>query len=146
MNALVALLCAIVSMALGSPTYLDSEEAVRLESVLDSLYGDGYEGERFTAANATAGDCRTEMGQLFGILCNVPPYTHVTHISLPSKGLKGTIPSEIEMLTELRSLNLFNNELSGSLPTQLGQMATAEKNMYLVLYGNKFQTIVNAFQ
>ncbi|KAF5447938.1 hypothetical protein F2P56_033450 [Juglans regia] len=42
----------------------------------------------------------------------------VTHIWLPSKGLRGSVPPYIGNLTSLSHLNLSHNELSGCLPVR----------------------------
>ncbi|KAG6725935.1 hypothetical protein I3842_02G055000 [Carya illinoinensis] len=54
-------------------------------------------------------------------LLSLPSTTsgQVTHIWLPSKGLKGNISSVLGNLSRLSHLNLSNNSLSGPLPTEL---------------------------
>ncbi|XP_065861587.1 receptor-like kinase TMK4 [Euphorbia lathyris] len=49
-----------------------------------------------------------------GIECNSGS---VTAINLPNKGLSGTLPSEISSLTQLKTLSLQNNHLSGDIPS-----------------------------
>ena len=44
-----------------------------------------------------------------------PP--RVTSLSLPNKSLTGTLPAALNSLTGLQSLALFNNQLTGSIPT-----------------------------
>jgi len=51
-----------------------------------------------------------------GIACD--PAGYVTHIWLPSKGLKGSISPSLGNLTHLSHLNLSHNSLSGPLPTR----------------------------
>lgn len=48
----------------------------------------------------------------------------VTRILLQSKSppLSGTLPTTLSHLTKLRDLTLFNNDLTGSLPTEIGLM------------------------
>jgi Leucine-rich repeat (LRR) protein len=48
---------------------------------------------------------------------------HVTSINLYNNNLKGTIPVELGNLAKLQWLNLFNNQLMGAIPAQLGNLA-----------------------
>ncbi len=43
----------------------------------------------------------------------------LTDLELGSRGLTGTIPPEIEELTELKTLNFFLNDISGEIPLEL---------------------------
>lgn len=43
----------------------------------------------------------------------------VVELALPAKGLSGTIPAELGLLTELTSLNMANNIMRGSIPREL---------------------------
>ena len=47
----------------------------------------------------------------------------VTSVSLASNNLSGTLPTELGDLTELDSLDLHSNQLAGSIPWQLGQLS-----------------------
>eukprot|EP00249_Psilotum_nudum_P012856 c24008_g1_i1 orf=962-2881(-) len=47
----------------------------------------------------------------------------ITHLDLSNQGLKGSISTEVTLLTHLQSLNLSNNILQGSIPSGLGQNA-----------------------
>ncbi len=58
---------------------------------------------------------------------------HVTDLSLPFKGLKGSLPPEIGDLTYLMRLDLGYNDLSGSIPPELGNITSLE---ILVLHVN----------
>lgn len=51
----------------------------------------------------------------------------VTQLSLPDRGLTGTVPPEIGNLAALRLLDLQRNELSGSLPTEIGYLESLEE-------------------
>ena len=58
----------------------------------------------------------------------------VTTLQLSENNLVGTIPTELEELTELRHLNVNFNNLNGSIPKELGQLAHLR---YLQLDGNE---------
>ena len=47
-------------------------------------------------------------------------------LDLVNNGLTGTIPSELGSLTNLRSLHLSANGLTGSIPAELGSLANLE--------------------
>jgi Leucine-rich repeat (LRR) protein len=59
--------------------------------------------------------------------------TNVTHLNLSNNHLIGSIPTELGSLTKLQYLNLGSNQLIGSIPTGLGSLANL---MVLYLYGN----------
>lgn len=49
----------------------------------------------------------------------------VTGLSLPNNNLTGSLPTEIGVLTQLTSLNIFNNNISGTLPTTISNLTNA---------------------
>ncbi len=59
----------------------------------------------------------------------------VVEIDLGDNGLKGTIPPEIEHLTELRKLWLWVNQLRAPIPPEFGNLSKLER---LGLSGNEF--------
>ncbi|TKY59942.1 Receptor kinase TMK4 [Spatholobus suberectus] len=65
----------------------------------------------------------------------------VTSISLASQSLTGTLPSDLNSLSQLRSLSLQDNALSGPLPSlaNLSALQTAYLN------GNNFTSVPAAF-
>lgn len=68
-----------------------------------------------------------------GVSCAAVPgfsYPRVVSVSVPGKGLKGYIPSELGSLSFLRRLNLHSNSLSGFIPPQLSE-ATSLRALYL---------------
>jgi len=50
----------------------------------------------------------------------------VIELLLFSNDLKGTIPSEIGLMTNLISLHLYNNELTGNIPAEIGNLTNLE--------------------
>lgn len=59
----------------------------------------------------------------YGVACSSG---HVDSISLLDNELTGTIPTELENLSELRILDLDTNYLSGSIPKELGDLSNLE--------------------
>ncbi|KAL0332186.1 UNVERIFIED_CONTAM: Receptor protein kinase-like protein [Sesamum calycinum] len=55
-----------------------------------------------------------------GVTCGTPgsadAYFRVTALSLPDSGLLGSVPATLGMIEHLRSLNLSNNSINGSIP------------------------------
>ncbi|XP_024984553.1 receptor-like kinase TMK4 isoform X2 [Cynara cardunculus var. scolymus] len=65
----------------------------------------------------------------------------VTSINIPSKSLTGNLPSDINQLSQLKTLNLQRNSLSGDLPT-LANLTLLEQ---LNLESNNFTSIPPGF-
>ncbi len=57
----------------------------------------------------------------------------VTSIDLSDNNLSGTIPTELGDLTSLQTLSLYSNSLSGTIPTELGDLTSLQT---LSLYSN----------
>jgi len=66
----------------------------------------------------------------YGVKCQAP---HVTELNLLGNNLEGTIPSELDRLTELRVLDLWANRLKGGIPSELGHL---RKLRTFRVYGN----------
>ena len=49
--------------------------------------------------------------------------TRVTVVSLPERGLSGTIPGELGELSRLTGLGLWSNQLTGTIPRELGNLS-----------------------
>uniref|UniRef100_A0A166CWW7 non-specific serine/threonine protein kinase n=1 Tax=Daucus carota subsp. sativus TaxID=79200 RepID=A0A166CWW7_DAUCS len=62
---------------------------------------------------------------------------HVTAINMPSKSLSGSLPSQLSSLSQLKTLALQNNNLSGSLPS-LANLSSLEQ---VFLGDNAFSSI-----
>uniref|UniRef100_A0A2N9HQ09 Protein kinase domain-containing protein n=1 Tax=Fagus sylvatica TaxID=28930 RepID=A0A2N9HQ09_FAGSY len=65
----------------------------------------------------------------------------VTSIKLVSQGLSGTLPSDLNTLTQLTSLSLQSNSLSGPIPP----LANLSSLQQLYLDNNNFTSIPNGF-
>ena len=72
------------------------------------------------------------IGVWYGVDTDV--HGRVTVLNLRFNHLKGTIPSELGSLTELKVLDLWINGLNGTIPPQLGNLANLES---MVLSVNK---------
>ena len=53
---------------------------------------------------------------------NCTPEGVVTNLTLQNVGMRGSLPPEISLLTELKALFLKDNFITGTLPTQLGAL------------------------
>uniref|UniRef100_A0A5B6ZV52 non-specific serine/threonine protein kinase n=1 Tax=Davidia involucrata TaxID=16924 RepID=A0A5B6ZV52_DAVIN len=72
-----------------------------------------------------------------GIRCN---NSRVTSITLPSMGLAGQLPGDIQALSELQTLDLsYNGNLTGSLPSSIGNL---KKLSSLLLVGCGFSGVI----
>ncbi len=60
--------------------------------------------------------------------------SRVTGLDLSSRGLTGSIPTQLGSLTNLEHLDLHSNQLTGSIPTQLGSLTNLQ---YLNLHTNQ---------
>ena len=56
----------------------------------------------------------------FGVICDD---SGVVEINLLDNGLAGTIPTELSQLSALESLKLGRNQLTGNIPVELGQLS-----------------------
>ena len=65
----------------------------------------------------------------------------VTELNLNNNQLSGEVPSELGNLTSLRRLNLTDNQLSGKVPPWLGDLTSLE---WLGLPGNRFTGCIPA--
>ncbi|XP_043710475.1 receptor-like kinase TMK4 [Telopea speciosissima] len=74
-----------------------------------------------------------------GIRCDKSK--RVTSISLASKSLSGTLPSNLNELSQLQTLSLQNNQISGALPT-LANLTNLEE---VYLDNNNFTSIPQTF-
>ncbi|GEM_PF-4128689 len=76
------------------------------------------------------------VGSWFGIEVSS---NRVKEISLPSNGLIGTLPIELDKLSGLEYMDLSRNEISGGVPTWFGQL---DELQALVLDENNFSSTI----
>ena len=67
----------------------------------------------------------------YGLSCS---HGHVVELNLADNQLSGTIPAQLGNLTALQELNLRSNQLSGSIPPELGNLSQLR---HLFLNGNQ---------
>ncbi|WP_372682051.1 LamG-like jellyroll fold domain-containing protein, partial [Desulfosarcina sp.] len=77
-------------------------------------------GGNWTDNTGWSGVVGTECGW-YGVICNAVE-DHVLQISFNNNNLSGTLPSELENLTELTDFFLPYNQLTGPIPTTLGNL------------------------
>lgn len=56
----------------------------------------------------------------YGVTCN---NNHVVQLVLPNNQLNGSLPEQLNALTNLQTLSLYVNQLSGSIPPAVGSLA-----------------------
>jgi Leucine-rich repeat (LRR) protein len=89
-------------------------------------------GPSWTDATGWLGPVGTECSW-YGVTCDTGK-TSVTHLLLGSNQLSGSIPSSLGNLTNLRYLFLDSNQLGGSIPSSLGNLTNLQ---YLFLDSNQ---------
>ncbi len=97
------------------------------EQVLTSIYNK-TEGSGWKNSSGWLSD--TSPCNWFGVVCGVGS---VVELNLADNNLRGNIPPEISLLTNLKTLNLEFNHLSGSIPPELGDLSKLE---FMFLNGN----------
>ena len=101
-----------------------------LVAFANALIGTGLVGEDSPIRTWGSGD-QTKITTWEGISVSDG---RVVKVFLRGSGLAGEIPTEITLLSELRELELSNNDLSGVIPRELGNLANLET---LGLAGNR---------
>ena len=67
----------------------------------------------------------TDIGTWHGVEADAAGY--VTELSLPNNNLTGVIPAQLGDLSRLRRLLLYGNELSGTIPPELGKLSAVTR-------------------
>ncbi len=70
-------------------------------------------------------DINGDMSTWFGV--TLDGLGNITELNLSSNGLSGTIPSEIGDLNNLQILNLDRNQLNGQIPTSIGNLTDLQR-------------------
>lgn len=96
------------------------------------------------SSEGVACDSRGRITKLYldgkGITGSIPPkiglLTSLQIMDLRNNQLTGTLPAEIGRLTEMRVMSVSNNALEGSLPVQIGNLTSLQK---LYAHSNAFE-------
>lgn len=96
--------------------------------------GDGFITK--ASANMMLGTINVAGRNITGTLNGVENFTSITALHLYSNELTGEIPSGLGELNNLTELYLFNNQLSGEIPNSLGDLSNL---MYLNLRSNELR-------
>ena len=69
----------------------------------------------------------------YGLTCaSSGDVSDVVQLQLGTNGLAGSLPTELEEMTEVTSnMDLRSNSITGSIPTELGGMTGIESSFYL---------------
>ncbi len=85
---------------------------------LVALYS-GTDGPNWTNATNWASDAL--LSEWYGVTTDADG--RVTELNLRDNNLQGTIPTELGLLANLKELYLYGNQLTGTIPTELGLLA-----------------------
>ena len=115
----------------GSFEFVDAPAEPVVEgdrAVLEEFY-DATNGANWSSS--TNWGSSRPLGEWYGVVTN--PNGRVTQLSLEDNQLSGSIPSSLGNLSNLEYLSLAVNQLSGSIPSSLGNLSNLE---YLALAVN----------
>src|ERR1035437_5526865 len=112
----IASLIVLILLALGTPAVQAAIPAGERTALLDLYTGtNGVSWTNHTGWNGAAGtECTW-----YGVTCNAGGTT-VTAINLATNNLTGTLPSDLNTLTNLVAFYAHQNQLTGSLPALTG--------------------------
>ena len=117
---------------------IPAEEREALIALYNSTNGDGWSDNSGWKDEPLDGDGfampGTECGW-HGVECTGDS---VTKLQLSSNQLTGSIPVELDNLSNLQTLNLYSNQLTGSIPVELGNLVNLQ-----LLFLNKNQLTGN---
>jgi len=97
-----------------------------LKALYESTGGDNWNNSdnwEEIIGNEPTPNC--DLAVLHGV--NLDENGRVDSLSLPDNLLTGSIPPEIDKLSNLAKLSLFRNPLSGSIPPELGNLSNLKK-------------------
>ena len=127
----------LLAVHLAAATKPPLSEVLALQSLYNDTNGTGwdwrsntsYYGIPWNFSNIDEQDPCAYQQQWQGVTCNVTANgtTHVTNITLSFYNMCGSLPSDLNQLTELRILNLGYNYLSSSLPSTLGELSNLKR-------------------
>ena len=98
----------------NAPTTMDQLEILTL--LYDTTGGDAWSPDSWDLTSISD-PTQVCSNNLYGIECN--EVFQVYKISLQNNNLRGTIPTELALLTRLQYLNLKHNFINGDIPTEI---------------------------
>ncbi|MBO1351939.1 MAG: leucine-rich repeat domain-containing protein [Hormoscilla sp. GUM202] len=105
------------------PSNLNAEDYAALKALYNSTGGNNWtNNEGWNVSSETLPDA-DDVGQWHGLTVEGK---RVTGINLDDNNLSGTLPSELGDLSNLQHLWLNNNSLSGTLPSELGSLTNLQ--------------------
>jgi len=116
-------LLSVVSMSISAPVAAqagDDEATALLAFKAAAVAGGAYDGDPLASWNSSGAGgwfCSWE-----GVRCG-RRHRRVVVLSLPSRGLAGTLSPAVGNLTSLRILNLSSNWFQGTIPASVGRLA-----------------------
>jgi ankyrin repeat protein/Leucine-rich repeat (LRR) protein len=134
--------------ASGSPTNSDAHKNVFVNDNLLDLHVEQYQVLRDLYASTNGGSSSWYHSEnWFSSEClrtwyglTVDNYGRITGIKLVANHLRGTLPSSMQKLKSLESLDLSYNILTGYIPKSLKALT---KLKYLNLFGNEFAGVID---
>ncbi|GAB4343467.1 MAG: hypothetical protein Kow0089_19280 [Desulfobulbaceae bacterium] len=127
---LIIILAATAILHMAGPVASRAAVDPTDQAALEALYNSTGGAGWTTSTNWLSGDPCTN--SWFGVTCNAGN-TNVVQINLAGNNLSGTIPTELGNLSQLTAISLSDNSLSGSIPGELGNLTGLE---YLYLQNN----------
>ena len=116
----------LVSVCTDYPGIIDSESLMLSCTHPDSIalmaIYNSTDGPNWTDNTGWGQDC--EPCNWFGVTCN--DSNRVETLVLLNNNLTGSLPSEINQLTEMKNLFMDQNALNGVLPAELGDLTNLE--------------------
>jgi len=109
----------VASACLLAPVPVHAAIPQQERDALNDLYN-GSSGSGWISSTGWSGQAGTEC-TWYGVTCNAGQ-TSVTGINLSSNQLSGSIPSTLGNLTNLQVLDLSGNQLGGSIPSSLDNL------------------------
>ena len=115
-----------VNQSLTSHTGVNEQDSLTLVALYNSTDGDNWTNNKNWLSDKP-------LSQWYGIYLNFDN-TRVNWIFLDENNLNGTIPTDIQNLTELTVLDLSVNNLTGEIPKEIGDLSNI---IELYLHRNK---------
>ncbi|MBO1348618.1 MAG: putative Ig domain-containing protein [Hormoscilla sp. GUM202] len=109
---------------------LDADDYAALKALYESTNGDNWENKTGWDFSSPTPPSAYEVSEWHGVTV---VGSRVTEISLNNNDLSGPLPSELGDLSNLQILELYDNSLNGTLPSELGDLSNLQ---YLHLYDN----------